>query len=116
MRTKNFLVIISTFLFITGCISVGDIPLRYDTTLTQKNFQVVKKSVRGEDSGFSLFCILPFAPPSYADAMQDLHNQVSMIRKSIALVNVTRDESRNCFILFGIPKTTISATVIKFTE
>ena len=116
MKTVNFLVIISTFLFITGCISVGDIPLRYDTSLTQKNFQVVQKNVRGEDSGFSLFCIIPFASPSYADAMGDLHNQVSMLGKPIALVNVTRDESLKCFILFGIPEITISAEVIEFTE
>jgi hypothetical protein len=116
MKTISFLVIIFTFLFITGCMSVGDIPLRYDTSLTQKNFRVLQKNVRGEDSGFSLFCLIPFNSPSYADAMGELHNQVSMLNKSIALVNVTRDESLGCFILFGIPKITISAEVIEFTE
>ena len=115
MKTKNFLAIISTALFITGCTSIGGFH-KGDTTLERKNFRVVKKNVRGEDTGFNLFCIIPFAPPSYADAMGDLHDQIRTSGGSIALANVTNDIEQSCFILFGLPKTTISADVIEFTE
>lgn len=115
MKTKNFLVIISTFLFISGCMSVSQIP-KSDTSLTEKNFRVVKTNVRGEDTGFTLFCMVPFAAPRYADAMSDIHDQVSMKGNSVALANVTTDDTQICFILFGLLKSTISADIIEFTE
>ena len=115
MRTKNYLVIISIILFITGCAAVGVIP-KSDTCLTQKNYQIVKTHLRGEDSGFRLFGFISLEEPTPDDAMRNIHEQVNMVGKSMALVNVTSSVAVGNFILFSIPRLTISADLVEFTE
>ena len=115
MKVKNFLVIISVFLFLAGCISVGSIP-KSDTCLTEKNYRVVKTNVRGEDTGFRLLGFISFEEPSHSDAMRNIHEQVNMQGQSMALANVTDDLTLGNFILFSIPRLTISADLIEFTE
>ena len=115
MKTKNWLIIISIFLFVAGCMTVGGIP-KSDTCLTEKNYRVVKTNVRGEDTGFRLFGLISFEEPSHSDAMRNIHEQVNMQGQSMALANVTNDLSVGNFILFSIPRLTISADLIEFTE
>ena len=110
--------VFSICVFLTGCISVGEQP--FDTgaraDLSKANYRVVKASARGTDSGFRLFCFIPLSSPSYADAMEDLHDKYDMEGKATALVNVTHDKSEAFFLLFSVPRIKISADIIEFTQ
>jgi len=105
-------------LFLTGCISVGEMPFSTGTRadLNQANFRVVKTSARGTDSGFRLFCFIPIFSPSYADAMEDLHSKYEMEGKATALVNITQDKSEIFLLLFSVPRIKITADVVEFTK
>ena len=118
---KNFLfsiIIISAALFLVSCTSVGKFPYSGETktSLTQNNYQVIQPNARGIDSGFSLFGIIPFKTPTYAAAMSDLQTGVKMRGKAVALANVTQDISMGYYVIFSIPKITIRADVIEFTQ
>ena len=79
---------------------------------------MIKVGARGESSGFRLLGFIPFASPSYAQAKQRLYKSIGqpLEGKAIALVNQTEDESCIYLILFSIPRVTISADVIEYTE
>ena len=77
----------------------------------------------GKSRGFWLLFI-PIADPSYADAKASLYRSVeselkpgeTLTGKAIALANQTEDRSSLMLILFSIPKVTITADVIEFTD
>ena len=73
---------------------------------------MLKSNVRGESTGFVLLGFIPLAQPSYARAMGDLRAKVQMEGKATALANVTQDHPELNFILFSIPKITVTADVI----
>lgn len=56
--------------------------------------------------------------PSFAEAKSDLYQSSgqSLEGRSIALANQTQDESLMYFLLFSIPKITISADIVEFTK
>ena len=112
------IIIISAFLFLVGCTSIGMFPQsgQTKTELSQKNYQVIKPNARGVDSGFFLFGIIPFNTPTFADAVGALQEGVPMKGRATALANVTQDISFGYYILFSIPKITISADVVEFTQ
>lgn len=87
-------------------------------SLGKKNYQIIKVSVRGESRGFNLFGFIPIKSPSYANAKDDLYEEagVSFSGRAIALVNQTEDKSSLYLILFSIPKVTISADIIEYTD
>ena len=118
MKTITFSIIISIFLFVTGCTSTGTLPVGSETRtdLSKNNYRVLKANVRGTDKGFWLLGFIPFVSPNYADAMKSLHEKVDMEGKPAALANVSKDRSYLYLILFGIPKITVTADVIEFTE
>jgi hypothetical protein len=119
MKSITYLVIIfSAFSFFTGCASVGNLPYGGSTTtdLTKNNFRMIKSNVRGEDTGFSLFGLIPIVSPSYADAMRSLHFNVDMEGRATALANVAQDRSVLYLILFSIPKITVTADIIEFID
>jgi Family of unknown function (DUF6567) len=104
-----------------GCSSTGS--FKGETTgtgvsLTHKNYRVVKAEAEGRSYGFSLLGIIPFTSPTYASAKMDLYNSVgeSLTGRAIALANQTEDHSFTYLILFSIPRLTITADVIEFTE
>jgi hypothetical protein len=116
---KTFLVtVFSLCLFLSGCASRGELPHTSDTktTLTKGNFRVIKTSARGTDTGFRLLCFLPVLSPTFADAMENLHSKVQMRGKATSLVNITQDKSELFLLLFSVPKITITADVIEFTD
>jgi hypothetical protein len=102
-----------------GCTGIG--LLQHATTtqtqLTKKNFRIVKTSVRGESSGFSLFMgLVPIVPATYTEAMTALHEAAEIDGKAAALVNVAQDSTQLNLILFTIPTVTITADVVEFLE
>jgi hypothetical protein len=85
--------------------------------LAGNNYQLVHAGAEGVSHGFRLLGILPFASPHYADAKQDLYGTVTepLRGRAIALANEMEDRSTMYFILFSIPKITLTADVIEFT-
>ena len=118
IKIPFFVIILSASLFLTGCASVGTLPYGGETRtdLTKKNYRMIKSNARGEDSGFSLFGLIPIVSPSYADAMRNLHFGVNMEGRATALANVAQDRSVLYLILFSVPKITVTADIIEFTE
>jgi hypothetical protein len=82
------------------------------------NYKMVKAGVRGESTGFTLLGILPLVAPSYADAKANLYANTgeNLTGRSIALANQTEDKSGINLLIFQVPKVTITADVVEFTE
>ena len=60
----------------------------------------------------------PIASPHYADAKQKLYASVSepLKGRAVALSNEMEDRSVLYLILFSVPKLTVTADVIEFTD
>ena len=106
---------------VSGCASTGEFRGQGTTAgvnLSKNNYKIIKAAAMGESSGFRLLGIIPFASPTYAEAKASLYTSVgqSLEGRSIALVNQTEDKSLNYYILFAIPKITITADVIEYLE
>jgi len=102
-----------------GCTSTGTYPATSSTQvdLSRSNFRVIKANAVGTSSGFKLFCFIPLAAPSYSDAMSDLYKEAGVEEgKAQTLTNVTQENSNLFLLLFSIPKLTIRADVIEFTQ
>lgn len=102
-----------------GCSGLGLLQhtTNTETHLNRKNFRVVKTSIRGESSGFSLFLgLVPIVPATYTEAMTALHEAADMDGKATALVNVAQDRTELNLILFTIPTVTVTADVVEFVE
>lgn len=84
--------------------------------LNQKNFRMVKAGVQGSDCGFRLLGIIPLNPRSETEAMKDLYAKVNIDGKATTLVNVTKEKFSYYFILFSVPKITVSADIIEFID
>jgi len=102
-----------------GCSSTGTFPQTSGTQvdLSRKNFRIVKANAVGTSSGFKLFGFIPFAAPRYSVAMSNLYKEAGLTEgKAQTLTNVTQENSNLYLLLFSIPKLTIRADVIEFTE
>jgi len=86
--------------------------------LTKKNYRVISAGAIGTSTGFRLFGIIPLKNATFAEAKKELYDSTGadLKGKAIALVNQTEDRSSLYVILFSLPKLTISADVIEFTE
>jgi hypothetical protein len=87
-------------------------------SLSTANYKLVKANARGQSTGFSLLGVIPVVQPSYVEAKEQLYNSVgeSLIGRSIALINQTEDTTDFYLVLFSIPRVTISADIIEFTD
>ncbi len=106
-------------LLAVGCTSTGTFPQTSGTQvdLSKKNFRIVKANAMGTSSGFKLFCFIPFTAPTYSEAMSDLYQKAGLTEgRAQTLTNVTQERSSLYLLLFSIPKLTIRADVIEFTE
>jgi len=86
--------------------------------LTEKNYKLIKGGAKGESSGFRLLGIIPFASPSHASAKARLYESIGepLTGRAVALMNETEDRSVLYLILFSVPKLTVTADVIEFTD
>lgn len=123
---RNFLGLsIISFLIIIGAgCSSSDVGRTYSTTtstsiaLNNQNYRMVKAGAHGTSYGFRLLGIIPMGSPHFAAARQDLYESIPepLTGKAVALANQMEDRSLMYFILFSIPKLTITADVIEFTD
>jgi hypothetical protein len=85
--------------------------------LTHNNYRVLKAGAAGTSTGFWVLFI-PIKPRSYADAKADLYKSVGqpLEGRSVALANQTEDWSFFTLLLFSLPKLTVTADVVEFTD
>ena len=105
----------------TGCSSMGEMKGgRTDTSvsLAGKNYKLIKAGVMGHSSGFWLLGFIPIVSPNYANAKASLYKSVRepLTGRAVALANQTEDRSSLYLILFSIPRVTITADMIEFTD
>lgn len=108
-------------LLLPGCASKGE--FRGQSTGTQvslagSNYKVIKAGATGQSSGFKLLGIIPLASPNYGEAKDALYKSVGepLTGRSVALANQTEDRSSVYLLLFSVPKVTITADVVEFTD
>ena len=102
-----------------GCASTGTFPHASGTQvdLNRKNYRVVKANAVGTSMGFRLLGLISIVPPTYAAAMSDLYLSAGVREGSAqALVNVTQERSTVYLILFSLPRLSVRADIIEFTE
>jgi len=112
--------VLTLLLLFTGCSSVGELKggnTNTGVSLNQKNYEVIKPGAKGVSYGF-WFLFIPITSPNYADAKENLYNSVgeSLKGRAVALANETDDHSSLFLILITIPRVTVTADVIEFTE
>jgi len=122
MKIKGFGVVLlcATTSFFAACTSTGNMSQSTGTSVSLQgnNYKVLKAGAKGESSGFSLLGFIPIISPNFADAKSNLYQSVngSLEGKPVALANQTQDRSSLYLFLFSIPKLTITADVVEFTD
>ena len=106
---------------LAGCTSTGEFKGQSTgatATLTKGNYKMIKANARGTSYGFRLLGLIPFANPEYAQAQESLYASVGqpLERRSTALVNQTEDRTSLYFILFSMPRVTVTADVIEYDK
>lgn len=85
--------------------------------LQQKNFVVVKSNVIGQSKGFALLGIITMVPAKFNTAMNRLNAQADLTPGTPrALANLVLEKDSSYWILFSIPRTSIRADVVEFTD
>ncbi len=85
--------------------------------LAKQNYKIVKANAIGSSEGFSLLGLFTFKSPGYSEAMTQLYRSAGISEgKAHALVNVVHEHSSTYFILFALPKITVRADVVEFTD
>jgi len=85
--------------------------------LAKQNYKIVKANAVGDSVGFSFLGLITLKSPSYEEAFTQLYQHVGVSeQKAQALVNIVHEHSATYFILFGLPKITVRADVIEFTD
>jgi hypothetical protein len=85
--------------------------------LSRQNFKIVKANAIGSSVGFNFLGLITLKAPGYAEAITQLYQQTGVFEgKAQALVNVVHESSSTYFILFALPKITVRADIIEFTD
>ncbi len=88
-----------------------------EVKLSRQNYKIVKANAIGSSEGFSLLGLITVSSPSYDEAFTKLYRSAGVTEgKAQALMNVVHENSSTYFILFGLPKITVRADVIEFTD
>ena len=118
-----FLAVLSLLLGLGAGCSSSKVDVRGQSTATSvalsgKNYKMIKAGAKGQSYGFRLLGILPFGSPNHAAARRSLYSSVHepLTGRAAALANEMEDRSTLYLILFSIPKLTITADVIEFTD
>jgi len=127
----KFLKMLSILCSLTGCAAVPALPAlsgliptsgggpqiltATEVKLAKQNFKIVKANAIGSSMGFSLLGLITLKSPDYGEAIANLYRHVSE-GKAQTFANVVQESSSTYFILFALPKITLHADVIEFTE
>jgi hypothetical protein len=122
MKIAHYFFLLAATAILAGCSSskVDARPRSTSTSinLNEKNYRLIQPGASGTSYGFRLLGIIPFASPHFATARQDLYDSINqpIQGKAIALSNELEDKSTLYLILFSVPKFTLTADVIEFTD
>ncbi len=119
MAIKGILVGLALVALLSGCSATGSFPHSSNTTvdLSQKNYKMIRPNAIGSSTGFALLGIVPFASPRYTNAMAHLYEDANLSGQgAYALANVVQERSTTYLILFSLPKLSVRADIIEFTE
>ena len=107
-------------LVLPGCSSEGHMHADSQTQvgLAGNNYKIIKMGAEGESIGFKLLGLIPIDSPSMALAKQRLYQSVGepLTGRAVALAHQTEDRSSLYLILFSLPRYTITADVVEFTD
>ena len=85
--------------------------------LSRQNYKIVKANAIGSSVGFSFLGLFTLKSPGYEEAITRLYRSAGFSEgKAQAIVNVVHEHSSTYFILFALPKITVRADVIEFTD
>jgi hypothetical protein len=97
--------------------SSADVLHSTHVTLMENNFHIVQTNIIGKSRGFKLLGLITIKPSSHTRAMSQLYGKAQVQPgKPQALANVVRENSSTFLILFSLPKVTIRADLIEFTD
>lgn len=86
-------------------------------SLSKQNYKIIKANAIGGSEGFSLLGLFTLVSPSYDEAFTNLYQIAGVSEgKAQALANVVYGNSSNFYLLFSLPKITVRADVIEFTD
>ncbi len=105
---------------LSGLIPPSENPQIQTTTsvnLSKKNFKLIKANVSGQSVGFSLLGIFTLKSAEYEEAITQLYRSAGFSEgKPQVLANVMHQQTSTYFILFSLPKITVRADIIEFTD
>ncbi len=85
--------------------------------LSRKNYQIIKANAVGTSTGFNFLGLFTLKAPQYDEAISRLYKAARVSQgKAQTIVNVVHQNSSTYFILFALPKITVRADVIEFTD
>jgi hypothetical protein len=85
--------------------------------LTRKNYRIIKANAMGASTGFNLLGLFTLRSPQYGEAISRLYRTARVAEgRAQAIVNVVHQNSSTYFILFALPKISVRADVIEFTD
>jgi hypothetical protein len=129
---ENLLALLALAALASGCAALSVLPIgsilsspnasaleihnNTDVRLQEKNFIVIRTNVVGQSSGFSLFGILTIVPARFDKARGRLYAHAEMQPgRPQTLAHLIMNQDSSYFILFSLPRTTLSADVVEFT-
>lgn len=116
MKVKNGIFgIFFLLLCCSGCHSVNTIT---GPNLDNRNFKILKARATSVKYGFKILGLIPIIYPSHSEAVKEIYDSVgeSFEGRAVTLANRTEERTGNWFILFSLPKLTISADVVEFYD
>ncbi|WP_236994342.1 DUF6567 family protein [Methylomicrobium sp. RS1] len=85
--------------------------------LSGKNYKIIKANATGSSVGFSFLGLITVTAPHYDEAISKLYRSAPVSEgKPQTIVNAVFEHSSSYFILFALPKITVRADVIEFTD
>ena len=85
--------------------------------LGKKNYRVIKSNAVGASWGFWLLGFIPIVPTSHTEAITDMCGKSSLKEGSAqAYINVAEEKTTIYLILFSLPKLSVRADIVEFTE
>jgi len=123
MRHINRIMFLSALISISVILSSCNSPsgLAHGTgtqvDLGKKNYRVIKSNAVGASWGFWLLGFIPIIPTSHTEAITDMCEKSSLKEGAAqAYINVAEEKSTIYLILFSLPKLSVRADIVEFTE
>ena len=123
MKSLRGIMLLSVVVLISAILSSCSSPsglargIGTQVDLGKKNYRVVKSNAVGTSWGFWLLGIIPIVPTSHTGAITDMCEKSSLREGSAqAYINVAEEKSTISLILFSLPKLSVRADIVEFTE